>query len=513
MIDTNLSLLVAAAAAAAYLSVFTVAYLAFTLLFLARAVPPRRFDSVREESLSIVIPSRDEGAEALHAVDSALRQDHPGEVDVYLLVEDAADTTVPHLRRRFPGAPWDAPAPSIVEAAASARRRFFVAYTGHAGKGPKLNWILRRLETDYIGLLDADNRAHADWARTSLCLMAEQGASAIQSRRWPLTISGFFQLWDSLQHHVGCQVLNVVYARIGLSVCFTGTAAIFESRLLREHSFRDCLTEDTDLSYQLILEGTRIANNPYSGTDEEVSPDLYSFLARRRRWANGHTEAFLRHLKASFSRPLPARTRLFLLLHGQYYLISVLIVLVHLIVAGHLFARFAPVLQAAALAASAAAGVAIAAAQRTPRRGGMLAESLVSASWAFPFAAFAALAAAGFLRPELVAQVRPFPGIGYFQAAGALSLSAPLLLLVAGLFGFGQAGAGILLAMAATFPFSIFWDICGNMLGLADYFLGVKVWKAITRSSRRRHAAAGDILRRRIGGGRPLDEGAEPAQT
>jgi len=62
--------------------------------------------------------------------------------------------------------------------------------------------------------------------------------------------------------------------------------------LLKSLPLTHCLTEDIDLSYSLFMRGLKVVANPYSGSREETSPDLYSFLARRRRWASSHATAF-----------------------------------------------------------------------------------------------------------------------------------------------------------------------------------------------------------------------------
>lgn len=457
----------------AYLAIFTLAYYVCIYVFCRSPFRMRSFPPVfASESVAVLIPALNEGPLALKAIQSVLHQDHEGKITIFLLVENALDSAVPPLREYFPAN--FAGEGGMIELVNTERRQVFLVYTGLIGKSAKLNWMIPKVKAAFIGLLDADNMARPDWIRTSLILMNEAGASVVQGRRWPVSAKGFFRLWDSLQHHIGCQVFNVVYSRLGLNVFFTGTTALFTSSILKARAFRECLTEDTDLSYRLIAEGVKIVNNPYSGSEEELSPNLYSFFARRRRWANGHTEAFLFRLKEIFSAPVSLRTRLQLLLHGQFYFISLFIFLFHQIFAAHAFARFTPELQGATVLLSLPLGFAISAKQRTERALWMLSEIGVVASWAFPFLVFAIYLIFGLSVSEI-------PGARVFQILGALGISAPLLILLVGLVGFAQFRPVVFLWLLLTSPLAIFFDICGNLLGLSDFMLRINVWKAITR--------------------------------
>ena len=64
---------------------------------------------------------------------------------------------------------------------------------------------------------------------------------------------------------------------------FTGTACVFRTPALRSHGMPDCITEDTYLSHDLLLEGQRIAYDDQVSPYEELAPDLKSYVARRPR--------------------------------------------------------------------------------------------------------------------------------------------------------------------------------------------------------------------------------------
>jgi cellulose synthase/poly-beta-1,6-N-acetylglucosamine synthase-like glycosyltransferase len=71
------------------------------LVFLTRRVSPRDFALGGQEPISVLVPARNEGALAIAALESLLAQDHAGPVDIYLLVNDSHDTSIPFLRQPY----------------------------------------------------------------------------------------------------------------------------------------------------------------------------------------------------------------------------------------------------------------------------------------------------------------------------------------------------------------------------------------------------------------------------
>ncbi len=137
--------------------------------------------------------------------------------------------------------------------------------------------------------------------------------------------------------------------------------------LLKSSPLTHCLTEDIDLSYSLFMRGLKVVANPYSGSREETSPDLYSFLARRRRWASGHTTAFLKHLPLLFTAPLRSRDRLQFLLHGTHYLIVLGVFALHALIGVYFFGELSWLSELTALVASLLFSYGVAVTQRTAR--------------------------------------------------------------------------------------------------------------------------------------------------
>ncbi len=461
----------------ALLSAYSLGHYYCAAVFLFGRVKRRTFGAP-DDAVAILIPAKNEAERALRAINSLLRQDHRGPIEIYLLVKDRSDTSVPLLRSIYPDADFDG---SMIELEHSERRSVVLAFTGTNAKSDKINWMTRRLTQKYVGILDADHQADRDWVRTSVALLFERGARIIQGRRGPLSARGFYQLWDSLHQHIGCELFNLAFARQGLTVFFTGTTALMETELLREHPLSECITEDVDFSYTILLEGVRIIDNPYSGSCEETSPDLYSFLARRRRWSNGHTSAFFRHLRLLGTAPISMKERIQFVYHGAHYLVAAFVFILHLAI-GLVFVRsLSPTSQLAAGLLSLTLAARIAYTQRTSEAAWRVSDVVVVFGWLAP----AVVISMNFLQAVIVRDLSraslQIPEA--LQAIGLVGLSAPLIVLLIGLIGFRQLSLGTFLAVVVTYPFAFFLDLCGVLLGIADWVTSRARWRPVSRAA------------------------------
>ncbi len=429
-----------------------------------------------EGAVAVLVPARNEGACAVRAIRSVLEQDHRGPVRILLLLKDRSDTSLPDLAAAWPAADWSAAGERV-----ALEEGVEVVFTGVDPKHAKINAAVAGLDEGWVAVLDADHQAEPAWLRTSIALLQERGGRLIQGRRAPLRAGGFFPLWDSLHQHVGCELLNASFDRLGLTVFFTGTTAVARTSLLRERPLRDCITEDVDLSYAMVLAGERILANPHAGSFEEVSPDLYSFLARRRRWANGHTDAFFRHLRGLRGSPLGTAGRVQFVAHGVHYLVCAAVFVLHLGIG----LSFVPRLAGPSTAAAAGVGLGLAAlvarSQRTAGLGGVLLELAVGFGWFFPAAIIATNAAVAVSLHDLSLASLPLPGT--LQVVGLVGFVAPLVLLLVGLGGFGQLTPTSAAAVLITDPFAFYVDVCGVLLGLVDHASRRRVWRAVARAA------------------------------
>lgn len=484
-------LLIASALLISGLTLYSLAHYLCAAVFLFSRSKERSFTGDPMDAISVLVPARNEGESALRALASLVAQDHSGPRTLYLLIKDRSDSCIALLARQHPGICFDVPAPAIIELPGDEGCRTLIVYTGRDPKSDKINWIATQIVTPYLAILDADHQARPDWIRTSLCLLHEKNARIIQGTRGPLVAHGFFPMWDSLHQHIGCEVFNNAFSRMRLPVFFTGTTAVMETNLLLANPLSICLTEDAFFSYTLLKQGIRIIHNPYSGSDEETSPDLYSFLARRRRWSNGHTQAFFHHISILWDSPLKIRERLQFLLHGSHYLLSVAVFALHVVIGLIFAAEVAPISACSATLASLLLALAVARTQprevgarpwkqrlaTAGRRGLQLA---VLFMWIAPAVFIAMNLAQALLTHDPSRTLLPGPQL--FQAIGLVGLCAPIIVLLAGLVGLKQLGVGSFLAVVTTYLLAFYLDLCGVLLGIVDRITGGAKWQVVHRA-------------------------------
>jgi beta-glucanase (GH16 family) len=460
------------------LAAYAMGHLACVLVLLLNTGKSKTWAQRPSTPVHVLVPARNEGAAAIRAIDSLVAQDHAGPVHITLLLRDREDSSLAYLAAAYPDCDLGGTGTRIV-LLNTPDRHVEVAFTSAERKSDKINWMAPRVKTPLVAVLDCDHQAQPAWLRTSVCQMADSGSRIVQGVRNPLVAHGFFPLWDSLHQHVGCELFNHAFTRMGLTVFFTGTTVVMETRLLQDHPLHECITEDVNFSYEILSQGIQIAHNAQAGSFEEVSPDLYSFLSRRRRWANGHTEAFLRHLGGIRRAPLRWRDKLQFLLHGVHYLVCSGVFALHLVI-GLLFVR---PLTWVGIGAAAATGLVIAI---------WLARSLPAISlrirllelallfgWVFPAVVIGFNLALAWLTGDYSQTMLPLPGA--LQALGLVGLGTPLVVLLVGLRRFSQLSLGTGLVVVLTYPVAFYLDLCGVLLGLMDGLMGRRRWHAVGR--------------------------------
>jgi cellulose synthase/poly-beta-1,6-N-acetylglucosamine synthase-like glycosyltransferase/beta-glucanase (GH16 family) len=465
------------------------------VVFLSCRVRAREFATIGQDAISVLVPARNEGTLAIAVLESLFAQDHAGPVDIYLLINDSNDTSISFLQQLFVQRQEGAAvvqlgailstdsridAKRVTKLCARGNKTLYIALAGVDSKSEKINWLVPQLDTTYVAILDCDHQAQANWLRTSLILLIEQPTALVQGRRNPLQTKGFFSFWDSLHQHIGCELFNIAFTRLGLSVFFTGTTAVMRTTLLKSSPLTHCITEDIDLSYSLFMRGLKVMANPYSGSHEETSPDLYSFFARRRRWASGHTTAFFKHLSLLGRAPLRTRDRIQFLFHGTHYLIVLGVFVLHALIGTYFFTELSWLSQATALGASLLVAVGIAHTQRTTRIAGRLIEILLLWSWFAP----ASIVLMNVLHAALVSDLSraALPINGAVQIIGLVGLCAPIIVLLGGLVGFRQATASTVVKSVVTYPIAFYLDIAAILLGLSDCLTGQNRWRAVSRA-------------------------------
>jgi cellulose synthase/poly-beta-1,6-N-acetylglucosamine synthase-like glycosyltransferase len=169
---------------------------------------------------------------------------------------------------------------------------------GAKGKSAALNAGLAVATGEVTLCFDADYTPQTDIAQRLVQGFADLEVGAVQGR--PVVInepkSATTRL-VALERMGGYRVDQEARSSLGLIPQFGGTVGGFRTSLLKEIGGFDekMLTEDTDLTFELIRRGYKIRYIGDAECYEEAVDNLRSYWRQRHRWARGHMQVCFKH--------------------------------------------------------------------------------------------------------------------------------------------------------------------------------------------------------------------------
>jgi cellulose synthase/poly-beta-1,6-N-acetylglucosamine synthase-like glycosyltransferase len=443
----------------------------------------------------VLVPSHHEGAGLVDTVRTLIDQDYEDEIEIQVLVEDFSDSTVSALRAAYPST--EVETGTLIHLATDLpSRAVSIVAVGHRAKHIKLNHALDRADCDFVALLDADHRARLDWIRNGVRVLHGTSADGVQFRKLALSTGSLAQIWDSGLSHVAFELFNRALQVSFGRVSFTGSTALFRSGPLREHKFSGCITEDTFLSYTLMLSDHRIVYDNRVGSFEEVTPNIPSFVFRRRRWSAGHTHAFFSHLPKVFFGGAPLSTRALILFNGQFFLTPVFIALFFLVHGLYYFALYPLEIRALVLGASIAITLPLTL-WLSWRRSTKTTDLIATAFMVVPQVAIGGTWLYGMVSGDPYYYITSFPheGLVWAAEAGFLAIGAATFVLAA--VHIRAMAWQPALVFVLTFPLLIVFDLLSALYGFTDFLLQRRQWSRIDRRAEY-SAALDDSLKGRL---------------
>lgn len=268
--------------------IFTVCYLyQYVYMIIACVKKPHRFPKTEQHHrYAILISARNESRVIGQLIDSIRAQDYPAELLHTIVVADNCTDNTAEIAR---------------EHGATVYERNDEA---HIGKGYALRFLLDRLKEEkgdryYDGffVIDADNLLRKDYV-TEMNKAFSQGHRIVTSYRnsknygdsW---ISSGYSLWflREVRH------LNSVRFLLGTSCVVAGTGFLISSEIIREQGgwIHFLMTEDTELTADLMLKGEKIAYCHDAVFYDEQPVSLSQSWRQRLRWAKGYLQILRRY--------------------------------------------------------------------------------------------------------------------------------------------------------------------------------------------------------------------------
>lgn len=452
------------------LTVGVTGYMVLPLILSIKISSPKTSLSTESSStaISVLIPCHNEGKAVIELLKSLVHQQFSGTLSIYVLIASEADTSYSFLRS--------------YAMKHGTHHNITIVCSGVAGKKEKLNAILPSLTTEYTFLIDADHLADNTVIAEALTYLHTHQVVAVQGMRRAKSVQGFFQLLDSVQNHVGNELLNHILRSAGVSAFFTGTTALFKTSILKNYGFSDSITEDTYLSYQLILDGHRIGYLSHVGSSESVSPRLVDYMARRRRWSTGHNRIAFRFFKDIFvSKNIQLKQKIAMFLHSLVFMVPVLSVIPFLLVYTFVFLQLPSLIQLitlfAALFISFFGSLSI---ERNLRLAGI--GTFITLPISFPITTLLTTTVLHLQGSDVYYALISFPYVQeWLGIVFLITFLLPLLFAVRGNQYLQSFSKQQMIVIIATYPFIVLVDVYTFLLGFGDAILKRFVWKPISR--------------------------------
>ena len=170
---------------------------------------------------------------------------------------------------------------------------------GGKGKSDVLNCGLKHVSGELVYCFDADYYPQRDILEKLTACFKDPKVGAVQGRVTVLNEpKSLVTRLVALERTGGYRVDQFARDELELISQFGGTVGGFRKSLIESLGGwdSDMLTEDTDLTFKVYLEGFKIKYVNDADCYEEAVEDWRSYWRQRSRWAKGHMQCAFRHL-------------------------------------------------------------------------------------------------------------------------------------------------------------------------------------------------------------------------
>ena len=272
------------------LVVYTVRHYIFTMnrLFGRQRHPYVDVSVARWPTVTVLIPAHNEELVIEHILDALVAGEYPHESLTIVPVNDRSTDGTGAIISRY--------AERYPRLIAPLHRT-----EGDAGKAAALREASELATGEIIIVFDADYVPGAGLLRQLVAPFFDPQVGAVMGRVVPLNAgNNLLTRMLDLERSAGYQVDQQARMNLRLVPQYGGTVGgVRSSALASVGGWRsDTLTEDTDLTYRLLLCGWEIVYQNRSECYEEVPEEWPVRVRQIARWADGHNQAFREHAGA-----------------------------------------------------------------------------------------------------------------------------------------------------------------------------------------------------------------------
>lgn len=306
------------------MTVYLVRHYIFTLTVLRRAKNPKKeadvYANVKcEPTVSILIPARNEDQVIGRLLQRMTELTYPKDKLQVVVIDDASSdktgTVSEEYSRHHP----------FIEVLHRNREE------GGKGKASAMNAGLARSTGEIVLCFDADYIPQKNIVEKLVKKFADPRVGAVQGR--PVVLNEPLNLVTRLvvmERMGGYRVDQEARDNLGLIPQFGGTVGGFRRSIMQSLGGFDekMLTEDTDLTFHICLEGYKIRYVGDAECYEEAVETWRAYWRQRNRWARGHIQVCFKHaLNVLKSKKLTRKEKIDGLLLLHVYFIPVITLL------------------------------------------------------------------------------------------------------------------------------------------------------------------------------------------
>jgi cellulose synthase/poly-beta-1,6-N-acetylglucosamine synthase-like glycosyltransferase len=268
---------------------YLIRHYVFTLTVLRRTKKARgnvAVDTQFEPTVSILIPARDEEKVIGRLLQRMTELTYPRDKLQVITIDDASSDSTGQIAEEV------------------SKRYSFIEVlhrdieNGGKGKASAMNSGLERSTGEIVLCFDADYYPQRDIVEKLAKEFADPAVGAVQGR--PVVLNEAQNVVTrlvTLERIGGYRVDQEARDNLGLIPQFGGTVGGFRRSVLEKIGGFDesMLTEDTDLTFQVYLEGFKVRYVGDAECYEEAVDNWRAYWRQRHRWARGHMQVCFKH--------------------------------------------------------------------------------------------------------------------------------------------------------------------------------------------------------------------------
>jgi cellulose synthase/poly-beta-1,6-N-acetylglucosamine synthase-like glycosyltransferase len=280
-----------------------------------KRIDEMQFDYPR---VSVLIPAHNEEKVISYTIEAMQKLEYPyDKLDILIINDGSSDATAEIVQKN---------------AEKDSRLRLYNIPKGEGGKGKSraLNLGLKQTDAEFIAVYDADNTPHPSALKYLMAqLLQDEKLGAVLGKF--RTINKYRNLLTRFINIETLSFQSMLQAgrwKLFKVSTLPGTNFVIRRHLLDKLNGwdEDAITEDSELSIRVYMEGFRIKFIPYSVTYEQEPESWKVWIKQRTRWVRGNNYVGKKFLKEipSFKNKFLAFELLYLL--SLYYVFLVAIV-------------------------------------------------------------------------------------------------------------------------------------------------------------------------------------------